>query len=356
VILTGAASPGRGAQEGAWCKARPSRAWNRVLVRHVVPLSRTTSVVPWALTHDGRSFFANVYSSSFSGVARIDVRADRVAAIKAFPDAVNDQADGAFDGRWLVWHEYHGFTSFDDFTTWAWDSRTGELRQIGAATRAPVGGFWESPWRRPDVRRGIAAWAQGIGPDGLMAVHVHDLRSGRDLVVRRGHAQGPFLLAGHLVVWPESPAPDTETRMYAASAVTGSRVPPPPALRRVRGISGLATDGRRVAFPNDSYKSLWWSPSLHSIPRKIVAAHGLNYVDNSVRIGGRYIGFGMQPRVFVADTKSHRYIEISGRGGYVDVDRTSLLVAYSSRVKELHPILKIAFVPLHDLPPMPACA
>jgi hypothetical protein len=311
--------------------------------------------VPWTLAHDGRSFFASVYSAHFSGVARIDAKTSRTTRIKAFPDPGDDQADGAFDGRWLVWNEYHGFTSFDDFTTWAWDSQTGKLSQIGVATPAPTGGFWESPWRGPDVRRGIATWAQGVGPDGLTAVHVYDLHSGHDLVVREGHAQGSFLLARHLVAWPESPSRGAETRFYVASAVSGERVGPPRALRGLRGISGLATDGRRVAYPTGAYTALWWSPSLNTSPRRIVAARGSNHIDNSVQIGGRYLGFGIQPRVFVGDTKTHRYVAVSGRGGWTRVDATSLLVLYARSSNAIDARARIAFVRLRDLPPVPAC-
>jgi hypothetical protein len=320
-----------------------------------VRISRTTALVPWTLAHDERSFFASVYSEGFSGVARINARTNRMTRIKAFPDPLSDQADGAFDGRRLVWHEYHGFASLDDFTTWAWDVRTREVSQIGAATPTPGGGFWESPWRGPDVRGGIATWAQGVGPDGLTAVHVHDLRSGRDLVVRQGHAQGSFLLAGRLVVWPESPTRGAETKMSAASALTGAPVPTPRALRRLRGVSGLATNGRRIAYPDAAFRSLWWASSLTSKPQEIVAARGLNYIDNSVAIGGRYIGFGMQPRLFVADTKTRRYLEITGHGGYTEVDRTALLVTYTKASKALEAPARVAFIPLRDLPPMPAC-
>lgn len=139
-----AAAPSRSLH---WCKARPSAAWHRVLERHVVPLSRTISLVPWNLAHDGRTFFATVDSPGFSGVARVDATRRRMTRIKAFPDPAEYQADGAFDGRWLVWSEYHGFDTFNDFTVWAWDSHTGAVRQIGSAVKSPGGSFWDSPWR-----------------------------------------------------------------------------------------------------------------------------------------------------------------------------------------------------------------
>lgn len=322
----------------------------------MVPLSRTTSLDPWTLAHDGRSFFATVYSPRFSGVARISATAKRMTRIRAFPDPANDQADGAFDGRWLVWSEYHGFTGFDDFTVWAWDARTGKVRQIGAATQAPDGQFWPSPWRQPDVRGGFATWVQGSGPEGQTTVHVYDLRTGRDRVVHEGHAQGSFLLHGHLVAWPESPARGAETRISVASGVTGASVPTPRALRVLSGVSGLATDGRRIAYPNASYTSLWWSPSLRGRPRRIVAARGYDHIDNSVQIGGRYIGFGIQPRVVLADTRTRRYLTLTAHGGWTRLDARSLLVLYAMRSKALDARATIAFVPLRDLPPLPACS
>jgi hypothetical protein len=311
--------------------------------------------VPWTLAHDGRSFFATVYSPRFSGVARIDATTGRITKIKRFPDASRDQADGAYDGRRLVWSEYHSLTGFDDFTTWAWDSRSGGVRQIGAAARAPGGEFWPSPWRAPDVRGGIATWVQGAGPDGLTEVHLYDLRTGRESVVRRGHAQGSFLISGHRVAWPESQARDTPTRMYVVSTSTGRRVPTPQALRALKGVSGLATDGRRIAYPTASYRALWWAPSLDRPPQRIVAAKGYNHVDNSVQIGGAYIGFGIQPRVFVGDTKTRRYVVITGHGGWTRIDATSLLVLYATPSNRPNATARIALVPLRDLPSVPAC-
>jgi hypothetical protein len=349
---TGAAAPGR----RVWCEARPNAAWRRVLARHVVPLSRRVSLDPWTLAHDGRSFFATVYSPGFSGVARVDVPTGRITRVKAFPNPTSYQADGAFGGRRLVWSEYHGFDSFDDFTVWSWDSWTGKLERIGRATRAPDGRLWPSPWRQPDVRGGIATWAQGVGPGGRMAVHVFDLRSGRDRVVRVGLAQGPFLLAGYLVAWPESSSSGTATTLRVASALTRRRLRTPRALRMLRGVSGLATDGRRIAYPNASYTSLWWAPSLRNKPHRIVAAKRYDRVDNSVQVGGRYLGFGTQPRVFVGDTRTRRYVQITAHGGWTRIDARSLLVLYATGSKSLDARAPIAFVPLRDLPRMPACS
>jgi hypothetical protein len=163
-LCAGATPPG--GATGGWCRAPQPASWQRVLAHSVVAVSRHASVLPIVGAGDGRSFFAQLDSSGCSGVVRIDARTSRVTPIRRFPAPAHDQADGSFDGRWLVWNEYHSLSDFDDFTTFAWDSRTGALRQIGGATRGPGGGFWFSPWRQPDVRNGLATWAQGSGPDG----------------------------------------------------------------------------------------------------------------------------------------------------------------------------------------------
>ena len=188
-------------------------------------------MLPIVGASDGRGFFAQLYSRAFSGVVRIDAGTSRVTRIRRFPSARNDQADGSFDGRWLVWNEYHSLSDFfADFTTFAWDSRTGTLLQTGAAKKDLDGNFWASPWRQPDARDGFATWTQGSGPGGVGEVHVYDLERGVDRIVRQGHPQGSFLVAGPRVVWPESLAPGQLTRMLAANPRTGASVPPPPAL------------------------------------------------------------------------------------------------------------------------------
>jgi hypothetical protein len=312
--------------------------------------------VPIGLAGDGHSFFASIYSPTFSGVGEIDARTSAVTEIKAFPDPQFDQAWAAYSGGWLVWNEYHGYDSFNDFTTWAWNTRASTPVQLGASTRAPTGQFWDSPWRGPDVRAGSATWVQGVGPNQLGAVHSYDLRRGQDLVVRRGHPGGAFLLANHIAVWAEAAAPGLPATMHAASALTAARLRVPRSLRGLRNVTGLQTDGSRIAFPDSSYTSLWWSPAPRTTPYEVVAARHGRHLDNSVQVGGRWVTFGIDREVFLADTKLRRYVQVSDQGGFGLVNRKVVLVTSGPAKKVLHPIVRVAFVPLRDLPPMPACS
>jgi hypothetical protein len=337
-----------------WCQARPSPAWGKALAGHVVGLSRRTAIVPLALAGDGRTFFASLSSKAFSGVVRIDVRTDRFTPIRRFPDAVTDQASGSFDGRWLVWDEYHSLWGSDDFTTWSWDSHTGQVRQIGAATRSPSGDFWSSPWRHPEARDGYATWTQGTGTDGIDEVHVVDLASGRDRIVRHGHAAGSFLVNGGIVVWPESPKPGALTVMRAASAATGEPVDPPPALKAAWGVGWAATDGSRLVYPGINLTPLYWAPSLDALPRRVYRGRFSHSIGVPVQIAGRYVSFGVAPHTYLADTAVGRYIEIPG-GGWGLLDRKSFVYLPSSTKKAIHLVSDVLFYRLAALPPMPPC-
>ena len=351
-----AASADQARLYNGWCEATRSAAWGRVLSKHVVALSRTTSLHPFALAPDGRSFFTNVRSPQFEGVAEVNGRTSALTKIRPFRDRHNDQALGAFDGRWLVWKEFHGFEGFDDFTVYAWDSHTGHVWRIGAARKAPSGGYWKSPFQGPVVANGRAVWVQGSGTDGLAQIHSYDLRRRRGRVIHTGHAEGPFFLTHGRVAWPESPTPGSLVRMYVASAETGRRVPTPRALAGLRGISGLVTDGRRIAYPSARFTSLWWAASLRRDPTEILSAGRLLYVDNSVQIGGRYIGFGIQPRLFLADTTTRRYVQLENAYGDTELDAKALLVEYGRNTKKaLDFRAHIVLVPLRDLPAIPAC-
>lgn len=94
---------------------------------------------------------------------------------------------------------------------------------------------------------------------------------------------------------------------------------------------------------------------LQARPRQIVSARADNHVDNSVQIGGGYVGFGIQPKVFIGDTRTHRYLKISNRGGWTRIDRRSLLVLFATGAKEPDAVAPICFLSLRHLPPIPAC-
>jgi hypothetical protein len=338
-----------------WCKANPNAAWERILDGRVVALSRRASIVPLALANDARSFFAEIYSKDYSGVVRIDALSSRYTKIKRFTDPVNYQAAGHFDGRWLVWAESHSLNDPGDFTVWSWDSPSGRLRQIGAATPSPSGGFWSSSWQAPVAHEGYAAWEQGAGPDEIGEIHVVDLATGRDRIVRRGHSVGPFLIDGPRVIWPESMKRGALTVMRAADARTGRAVATPPALRKLRGAIWSASNGKGLMYATDGQMSLWWSPSLRVAAKRVFAGRRSELLGIPLdEIWGRYTSFSIPLKTFVVDTVAGRYVRIS-RGGWAITGPKALVLLEPSKKKANHAISDVVFIPLKSLPPVPPC-
>jgi hypothetical protein len=354
VLCSGAAATSGASR---WCRAPTPASWKRTLVKSVVSLSRHVSMQPTVGAGDGRTFFAELYTPGFSGVVRIDARSGHVTRIRAFPNARNDQADGSFGGRWFVWNEYHSLEDFNDFTVFAWDARTRRVTQIGAARHDAQGGFWPSGWRQPDVRGSFATWTQGTGPNGEGEVHVYDLARGVDRVVRRGHPQGSFFVAGPKVVWSESLVRGQETQFLAADPRTGGSVGTPQALTGLRGVSALFTDGRVIAYPTAKFKALWWAPSLAARPAFVFKPKpGYHYLDNSVRVGGRYFLFSSEGHYYVADGRARRYMDLGAGNDGVAVDKRALVVVHWAPGKRLHPKGVESFVPLRSLPRLSRCA
>lgn len=341
--------------ERAWCKAKPDAAWERALDGHLVALSRQISVGPLALPNDGHSFFAEIYSNAYSGIVRIDALSGRYTKIKRFTDPANYQASGDFDGRWLVWAEYHSLYDAGDFTVWSWDSRSGRVRQIGAATRSPSGVFWPSAYQAPIAHDGYATWQQALSSDGLGEIHVVDLATGRDRVVRHGHPTGPFLVDGPRVIWPESMKRGALTVMRTADAKTGRIIATPPALRKLRGGIWPASNGKSVMYATDGQMSLWWSPSLRVTPKLVFASRNYQLLKIPFsEIHGRYTSFSIPYKTYIVDVSAGRYVRIS-RGGWAIVGHKALVLLAPSEKKANHAITDIFYVPLKSLPPVPTC-
>jgi hypothetical protein len=341
----------------AWCKVKPNAAWRKILDGRVVALSHRVSISPLALANDERSFFAEIYGKEYSGVVKIDALSSRYTKIKRFTDPVNYQAAGDFDGRWLVWAEYHSLEDdLRDFTVWSWDSRTGRVRRIGAATRSPSGEFWPSAWQAPVAHRGYATWEQGAGPNEIGEIHVVELASGRDRVIRRGHPSGSFLIDGPRVIWPESMKKGALTEMRAADARTGRAVVAPPALRKLRGPIWPASSGGTLIYATNYQTSLWWSPSLSVAAKRVVVGRHAELLGIPFdEVWGRYTTFGVPLKTFVVDTVAGRYVRIL-RGGWAMTGPNAFVLLTPSKKKADHAITNIYYVPLKSLPPIPPCS
>jgi hypothetical protein len=360
LVIVGAASAYALSHRGQpWCKAPTNDAWKKVLASHVVALSRHVSVWPIAIA-DSHSFYAYVYSKSYSGIAKVDAVTSRYERI------LRDRygGPGSSDGRWFVWAD-----QIDGYGTtraiWAWNSRSRRLRRISGSMRSGDGKWWVNA-TTPEVRDGLATWSQSAHDGQQSEVHVVDLLTGRNRVISQGSAYQPFLLSGHIVMWTEDVrargSKDPTFVLRAANATTGRRVQLPKTLRNLpsRGADTLVSDGEGFVYSAGPRESLWWSPSLEIVAWHVFSLKKVgDWIENPLELAERYVLFGAQTGVgnasFLVDVKTGGYLEID-RVFPGPISKDAVTFGAQTTIKSSHPIDAIYFIPLKALPTIHACS
>jgi hypothetical protein len=301
-------------------------------------------LVPFGVSGDGRTGYGSVWTPSFSGVAAIDLRTGAQRRIMRFASAANDQADGAWGGRWLVWEQTYSLQSLDRFTVYAWDSTTGVVRRLGGSLESRSGVPWPSPWHAPAISGDYAAWAEGSGPGGLVQIRLADLRTGRSVVIAQGHDQAPFF-DGDLVVWPESDRPGALTRLHAYSLTEGrSTAGLPAVLRPVTGTDIVTTDGTRTAYLSPGLNTLYYSAEPGDVARVVLRlSAGTEF--SALAMGKGVLAWTTTKATYVASTATGRAVQVTPAYGLaVTGAGSTVLVSDAPAGRSAHPSL-----PLHVL-------
>ena len=143
--------------------------------------------------------------------------------------------------------------------------------------------------------------------------------------------------------------------MSVANASTGAPLSAPPALRPLRGVSGLATDGSAIAFPNADYTALSWSRSLAKAPRRVFSTGDVaRHVDNSVQVAGRYAVFSVGRHAYLADSVAGRFVQISP-GGWGRLTPAGLVFLRPRAGKKLHTVADVVVLRRAEYPPIARC-
>ncbi len=316
----------------------------RAALRRPVAASLRGEVIPLGLSPDGRTAYISTWTPRFAGVAALSIASGQLRPIRAFPHPATDQADGSASGRWLVWEETHSLRSLDDFTVYAWNSATGQLRRLGHSLRGPHGAPWPSPWHAPAVSGNYAAWAQGYGPGGEVEVMLANLATGKVSVIRRGHTQPPFF-DGNLVVWPESDQPGTQTTLRALSLSTGQPAALPAVLRAVHGTEFVVTDGTRTAYLNPGLTALYYSPAQYQRARVVLRLKaGVDFADLAMAPGA--LAWATTKATYLAGTRTGGYARVTPQYGDATGSSAGLVISDAPAGKAAHPIL-----PMHVIRP-----
>ncbi|MGH7642209.1 MAG: hypothetical protein ACRENX_04215 [Candidatus Dormibacteria bacterium] len=114
------------------CAASPSAAWSTAF-EEAKAITQPADEAPFAIAPDGKSYFADRYTGSWSGIVRVDLTTGATEEVYAFPNAGIGVFKGAFDSRWLVWTlTAIGSGISNPYVLMAWDSETGKVTTLSS--------------------------------------------------------------------------------------------------------------------------------------------------------------------------------------------------------------------------------
>jgi hypothetical protein len=302
----------------AWsrlCAARPTPAITQALEQHIPRSLGDVQVT--AISPDGRLLYATVGNGDifsvpgFRGLEVINDRTWKVLARLRLPAKPDWAGPAQTAGPWYVWIEYYSDTNLDKFTVHAWNTVTGQVRNIGSSVPG-----WSSPFQSPAASGNYAAWVAGDGPGPVDKVILANLSTGRERVVYQGrgygHALEPFF-DGNLLVWPQSDVAQGTTTLTAINIRSAEPAVLPAALRGVHAWNTIVTTGQQTAYilgPN--YDELYYSPSP-SQPAKVVLRAPLGTLDD-VKLGSGWLAW-VGNATYVASTRTGVYVQVTPEFG-----------------------------------------
>jgi hypothetical protein len=300
-----------GPQANTWstlCAAKPTASLSQALQR-TVPQSLDANVFPFGLSANGTTLYASVRTAGFKGIAAITLATWTVREAQAFASP----HDGAFEsgeGPWIAWSEFYSASDQSDYTVYAWDSVTGQLRTLGHSLRGPDG-WWPSPWSAPAVSGHYAAWPVGDGPGPVDKLMLADLATGRERAIYQGDALQPFFDGG-LLVWPASARPGGPTTLRAASVTSGRPAVLPAALQGV-GVHAseiTSSSGRTAYIIGPEYSKLYYSPSP-SEPARVVLTLPAGEQFAAIEMGQGWLAWTTTTATYLASTRTGSYVQVT---------------------------------------------
>lgn len=218
---------------------------------------------------DAGWLFLEERGQHFAGVSMWNIRTGEKRRVHAFADPRSYQAGGGFDGRYLFWQKSHSLESFDDFSVYSYDFKTGKLSHLADSIRDARGNLYPSPASSPVISRGIGAWVQGVGPRDA-ALKLVDLRTGRITTALRGLVSSVQFVGDKLVI-VEGLAQDQGFHLVAIDMHSLKKVPLPSALGGARNVSFFtASPEGKMAYIDETLRQLWFSNGPNVQPKLVV--------------------------------------------------------------------------------------
>lgn len=319
-----AEAPSDPAQADPWfrCSVPLPAGWKAAQSAGTIPHAAGEVLFVQAVSPDGKSAFV---LDSVGGPPRLvwvrDHGKTRQTVYKP-PSGSQAQPQLAdFDGRWLVFSVSLSQDYLGPWDLYAWDTASG-----GAPRKiAHDGGSPNAPFLEPAVHDGEATWVQATA-SGSRQVHLYDLGSGHDRIVKQGDVQ-PSIFVGDLLVWPERASGSQPPHLAAASARDGSAATLPKAVAALVDPREITGDGRTWAWIDpggltlDAWRSGWDAPV---VVRKAPSGDNIDWP----RVAGDLITWTDSNATFAGDLRSHSYTQITAQYGATVTKGDALGVGY----------------------------
>lgn len=315
-----------------FCRVDTPASWKQAQAAGMLQAARDESLDPMAVAPDGSSVIAA--SRRDGRVTLVWVRdhgRERTTIYTAADSGQGGLGLADFDGRWLVFGVLASNDVGSKWELFAWDSRAGGAPKSIARTHVgadgnPVPGPFLYPW----VDNGKATWVQGVGngkkdqklTDVQRQVHLYDLASGTDKIVRTGR-MAPSFFAGDTLVWPEAFAIDTPTKLTAATA-GGKPGSLPAALAAADGSPASASDGTTWAWTGVGNKNLYAWRAGWPAPVTVVEGEAIDWV----RVAGDVITWTDPTATWAADLRGRAYTRITPQYGGSNSHGSAVVVSY----------------------------
>lgn len=189
-------------------------------------------------------------------------------------------------------------------------------------------------------------------------MHLFDLRSRKDSVLRTGNLS-PVFLAGDVLGWREEEKPDAPPVLKAVSVRTGEPVQLPPAITGIADAAHITGDGRTWTWVSPDYQTLHaWRPEWPG-PAVVAKAGDGEHIDQ-VELAGDIVTWLGGKAVWAADLRTHSRTTLTPEYGGVVASGDALLVTYLTAGYSKDPAKQAGntsyVLRASELPPLPPCA
>ncbi len=355
-------------QPSRLCQVPLPRSWSAALSQNQTPVTAETVATPlaFAVAPDGASYFADFYSSSWSGIVEVGRASGSLQRVYQFASATDEVLSGAFDGRWLVWTLSTTTTNPRPASLMDWNAQTGRVATLVPTSNPFTAIYFTLDATSPAGGQGWLAWTvlpQGVGGGQYF---LGDLSSGKQRALPLVTLPGYGYFVGDLFVYAvppasanrePSPLPSPKSTYGAVSMTSLTATPVPaelvPELDAVRNSLVSSWVAGTTVWSKQSGTLDFW-------PGGRSAAFSLSIgqaIDGVAQAGPLVTWTDGDGSMYIADLRSGSFARLPMTWGGENGSAGALLYTWSPSplTQKISPLYTSSILDVASLPPLPHC-